>query len=198
MKYGYVRVSSTTQNERRQVAELIKRGLQHKNIFVDKCSGKNFDRPGYKKLLKKLRPGDIVLVHSIDRFGRNYDEILREWSRLTKEKKVDIVVLDMPLLDTRKKTGAGDLLSVFLSDIVLQILSYVAETQRRSIRRTQAEGIKMARENGIRFGRPIKLERKEFLELYERSKGRCTVEEFCRKAGISRGTYYKYLREYIE
>lgn len=196
MNYGYVRVSTATQNERRQVAELKKRGLQQRNIYVDKQSGKNFNRPGYNKLIRRLKAGDTLYVNSIDRFGRNYKEILEQWTYLTKKKKIDIVVTDMPLLDTRKTQE--DLLGIFITDIVLQILSYVAETQRRSIKHTQAQGIREAKKKGVTFGRPRVVSRDKFLELYS-SKIRqgWTVDQFCKKAGISRGTYYKYLHDYI-
>ncbi|MBQ6623246.1 MAG: recombinase family protein, partial [Mogibacterium sp.] len=157
MDYGYARVSTKDQNEERQVIALEQYVKNRKNIFIDKQSGKDFNRENYKRLCKKLKPGDAMIVKSIDRLGRNYDEILDEWRKITKEKGCDIVVLDMPLLDTRINK---DLTGTLISDIVLQLLSYVAETEREFIRQRQAEGIAIAKENGIKFGRP-KLHRPE-------------------------------------
>ena len=149
--YGYVRVSSKDQNEDRQMIALREVGVPEKNIFVDKQSGKDFNRPKYKRLLKRLKTDDLLYVKSIDRLGRNYEEIQNQWRILTKDKKVDIVVLDMPLLDTRR---GKDLVGTFLSDIVLQVLSFVAENERSNIRQRQAEGIAAAKARGVRFGRP--------------------------------------------
>lgn len=149
--YGYVRVSTREQNEDRQVIALRERDVPKKNIFIDKQSGKDFERPMYHRMLKILRRDDLIYVKSIDRLGRNYEEILEQWRILTKEKKVDIVVLDMELLDTRR---GKDLMGTFLSDIVLQVLSFVAENERRNIRQRQKEGIEAARLRGVRFGRP--------------------------------------------
>ena len=149
--YGYIRVSTREQNEDRQLIALCEMAVPEKNIFMDKQSGKDFNRPQYKKLVKKLKPGDLLYIKSIDRLGRNYGEILEQWRILTKEKGIDIVVLDMPLLDTRR---GKDLMGTFLSDIVLQVLSFVAENERTNIRQRQAEGIAAAKAKGIRFGRP--------------------------------------------
>lgn len=149
--YGYVRVRSREQNETRQLIALKEVGLTGKVIFLDKQSGKDFNRPQYKKLLRKLKKGDLLYVKSIDRLGRNYEEIQQQWRLLTKEKGVDIVVLDMPLLDTRR---GKDLMGTFLSDIVLQVLSFVAENERTNIRQRQAEGIAAAKAKGVKFGRP--------------------------------------------
>ena len=149
--YGYVRVSSRDQNEDRQRIALKKAGVADKNIYVDKQSGKDFNRSQYKKLLKKIKKDDLLCIKSIDRLGRNYAEILEQWRILTKEKGIDIVVLDMPLLDTRR---GRDLMGTFLSDIVLQVLSFVAENERTNIRQRQAEGIAAAKAKGVRFGRP--------------------------------------------
>ena len=149
--YGYIRVSTREQNEDRQLIALREMSVPEKNIFMDKQSGKDFNRPQYKKLVKKLKPGDLLYIKSIDRLGRNYDEILEQWRILTKEKGIDIVVLDMPLLDTRR---GKDLMGTFLSDIVLQVLSFVAENERTNIRQRQAEGIAAAKARGVRFGRP--------------------------------------------
>lgn len=151
--YGYIRVSSYDQNEDRQVIVMQKMQIPSKNLYIDKQSGKNFDRPQYKKLLRKLKPDDVLYIKSIDRLGRNYSEILEQWRYLTKIKKIDIVVLDMPLLDTRI---GKDLMGTFLSDIVLQVLSFAAENERNNIRQRQAEGIAAAKAKGIRFGRPPK------------------------------------------
>lgn len=151
MVYGYVRVSTREQNEDRQMLALNEKNVPEKNIFIDKQSGKDFERPMYQRMLKKLRQDDLIYVKSIDRLGRNYEDILEQWRILTKEKKVDIVVLDMELLDTRK---GKDLMGTFLSDIVLQVLSFVAENERKNIRQRQKEGIEAARLRGVRFGRP--------------------------------------------
>ena len=149
--YGYVRVSTREQNEDRQMAAMRGAAAPEGNIYLDKQSGKDFNRPQYKKLVKKLRPGDVLYIKSIDRLGRDYEEIQEQWRFLTKEKRIDICVLDMPLLDTRR---GKDLVGTFLSDIVLQVLSFVAENERASIRQRQAEGIAAAKARGVRFGRP--------------------------------------------
>lgn len=149
--YGYIRVSTREQNEDRQRIALREAGVPEKNVCMDKQSGKDFNRPQYKRLLRKLKKDDLLYIKSIDRLGRNYEEILRQWRFLTKEKGVDIVVLDMPLLDTRR---GKDLMGTFLSDIVLQVLSFVAENERTNIRQRQAEGIAAAKTRGVRFGRP--------------------------------------------
>lgn len=152
--FGYVRVSARDQNEDRQLLALREIPVPEENIFLDKQSGKDFNRPGYLRLMKRLRPGDLLVVKSIDRLGRDYDEIMEQWRVITKEKGTDILVLDMPLLDTRKK--GRDLTGTFIADMVLQILSYVAQTEREAIRKRQAEGIAAARVKGVRFGRPRK------------------------------------------
>ena len=145
--YGYCRVSSRDQNEGRQILAMNEMGIISKNIFIDKQSGKDFNRPMYKRLIRKIKPGDVIYIKSIDRLGRNYEEIIEQWKRITKEKNADIVVLDMPLLDTRR---GKDLMGTFLSDIVLAILSYVAENERQNIRMRQAEGIAAAKAKGIK------------------------------------------------
>ncbi len=150
--YGYARVSSREQKEDRQLIALSEAQLSEENIYVDKQSGKDFERPMYKRLMKKLKEDDLLYVKSIDRLGRNYEEILEQWRVLTREKKVDIVVLDMPLLDTRR---GKDLMGTFLSDVVLQVLSFVAENERKNIRERQREGIDAARQRGVKFGRPV-------------------------------------------
>ena len=149
--YGYIRVSSKDQKEDRQQIALKEVGVERQNIYVDKQSGKDFNRPQYKKMLRKLKKNDLLYIKSIDRLGRNYEEILQQWRILTKEKDVDIVVLDMPLLDTRR---GKDLMGTFLSDIVLQVLSFVAENERTNIKQRQAEGISATKAQGIKFGRP--------------------------------------------
>ena len=149
--YGYARVSTREQNEERQVFALRAMSIPEHNIFIDKQSGKDFERPQYKRLFKKLKPDDLIYIKSIDRLGRDYEEIQNQWRLLTKEKGVDIVVLDMPLLDTRR---GKDLIGTFLSDIVLQVLSFVAENERTNIHQRQAEGIAAAKAKGVRFGRP--------------------------------------------
>jgi len=151
--YGYVRVSTREQNEDRQIMALNEKKVPKKNIYIDKQSGKDFQRPMYHRMLKKLRRDDLIYVKSIDRLGRNYEEILEQWRILTKEKKVDIVVLDMELLDTRR---GKDLMGTFLSDIVLQVLSFVAQNERENIRQRQREGIEAAKLRGVRFGRPLR------------------------------------------
>ena len=165
--YGYVRVSSKEQNEERQLLALQEISIPPKNIYVDKRSGKDFDRPQYKKMLRKIKQNDLLYIKSIDRLGRNYDEILYQWRVLTKEKGVDIVVLDMPLLDTRR---GKDLMGTFLSDIVLQVLSFVAENERTNIRQRQAEGIAAAKARGVKFGRPSKPLPENFSDVYHRWK----------------------------
>lgn len=149
--YGYVRVSSFDQNESRQLVEMRKLDVPDSRIYIDKQSGKSFDRPGYKKMVRAMRSGDVLFVLSIDRLGRNYDEILEQWRFLTKEKKIDISIIDMPLLDTR---NGKNLMGTFLSDIVLQVLSFVAQNERENIKKRQAQGIAAAKMNGVRFGRP--------------------------------------------
>ena len=149
--YGYIRVSSRDQNEERQFIALQSKGVNKSCIYIDKKSGKDFDRPQYKKLIKKLKPGDLLMIQSIDRLGRNYEEVQNQWRFLTKEKEVDICVIDMPLLDTRQ---GKDLLGTFIADIVLQILSFVAQNEREYIRKRQAEGIAAAKTRGVKFGRP--------------------------------------------
>ncbi len=149
--FGYIRVSSRDQNEDRQWIALSEIGIKKENIFADKQSGKDFERPQYRKLIRKMKKNDVLYIKSIDRLGRNYEEIQAQWRSLTKEKGIDIVVIDMPLLDTRR---GKDLMGTFLSDIVLQVLSFVAENERSNIRQRQAEGIKAAKARGVKFGRP--------------------------------------------
>ena len=185
--YGYIRVSSREQNEDRQVIALGEVGVTGKAIYMDKQSGKDFNRPQYKKLLRKLRRDDLLYIKSIDRLGRNYAEILEQWRVLTKEKGVDIVVLDMPLLDTRR---GKDLVGTFLSDIVLQVLSFVAENERSNIRQRQAEGIAAAKARGVRFGRPPKPLPENFHKVYQRWKaGKVTGVAAAKECGMTIGTF---------
>lgn len=165
--YGYVRVSSNEQNEIRQVLALRNAGVENRNIFIDKQSGKDFERPNYKRLLKKLKPADLLMIQSIDRLGRNYIEVLEQWRVLTKEKRAEVVVIDMPLLDTRR---GKDLLGTFIADLVLQILSFVAQAERENIRERQAQGIAAAKMRGVKFGRPPKKLEPLFYTTYERWK----------------------------
>lgn len=162
--YGYVRVSHRDQNEDRQLIALQEKGVPSKDIFVDKFSGKDFKRPAYQKMIKMLKPNDLVYVKSIDRLGRNYKEIQEQWRILTQEKEVDICVIDMPLLDTR---NGKDLMGTFLADLVLQILSFVAENERNMIRQRQAEGIAAAKARGVKLGRPSKPLPENFMEVYQ-------------------------------
>ena len=185
--YGYIRVSTREQNEDRQLVALREMSVPEKNIFMDKQSGKDFNRPQYKKLVKKLKPGDLLYIKSIDRLGRNYEEIQNQWRVLTKEKGIDIVVLDMPLLDTRR---GKDLMGTFLSDIVLQVLSFVAENERSNIRQRQAEGIAAAKAKGIRFGRPPLPLPENFHENYQRWKsGEITCTAAARACGLPLSTF---------
>ena len=187
--YGYVRVSTREQNEGRQLLALVGRQIPKKNIYVDKQSGKDFDRPMYQRMLRKLEEDDLIYVKSIDRLGRNYEEILEQWRILTKEKKVDIVVLDMPLLDTRRGT---DLMGTFLSDIVLQILSFVAENERKNIRERQKEGIEAAKLRGVQFGRPQTSVPDNFGNVYAMWLNKeISGEEAAKKCNLSRATFYR-------
>lgn len=187
MVYGYIRVSTREQNEDRQRIALRKAGIPEKNIFIDKQSGKDFDRPKYKKLLRRLKRDDLLYIKSIDRLGRDYEEVLEQWRLLTKDKNIDIVVLDMPLLDTRR---GRDLMGAFLADIVLQVLSFVAENERTNIRQRQAEGIAAAKAKGVRFGRVPKPLPDGFHNAYQRWKrGEITGSEAARECGLPRSTF---------
>jgi len=186
--YGYIRVSTREQNEDRQLIALREMGIPDESIFMDKRSGKDFNRPQYKKLVKKLKPDDLLCIKSIDRLGRNYEEILEQWRVLTKEKRIDIVVLDMPLLDTRR---GKDLMGTFLSDIVLQVLSFVAENERTNIRQRQAEGIAAAKARGVRFGRPPTPLPDNFYFIHQewRSK-KITLRQAATACAMPVGTFY--------
>lgn len=192
--YGYVRVSTKEQCEERQMIALRAFPVPENNIFMDKLSGKDFNRPQYRKLLRKLKQGDILVLKSIDRLGRNYEEILNQWRAITKEKQVNIVVLDMPLLDTRQ-TGKN-LTGVFMADLVLQILSYVAQTERENTRQRQMEGIAAARLRGVRFGRPRKNIPPEFEVLrMEWENGRIGSREAAKRLGIAQDTFLRWIHE---
>lgn len=186
--YGYIRVSTREQNEDRQRLALAALPVPKENIYMDKQSGKDFERPQYRRLVRRLRRDDLVYVKSIDRLGRNYSEILEQWRMLTKEKGVDIAVLDMPLLDTRR---GKDLMGTFLSDIVLQVLSFVAENERDNIRQRQAEGIAAAKARGVRFGRPPLPLPDNFHMLHQAWRGqKITLRQAARACGMPTGTFY--------
>ncbi len=194
--YGYVRVSTREQNVERQLIALKKMGIPQTGIFIDKQSGKDFQRPAYQRMLKSLKAGDLVVTKSIDRLGRNYEEIKEQWRMLTKELGVDIIIQDMPLLDTTK---SRDLLGNFISDVVLQLLSFVAENERNNIRTRQAEGIEAARRRGVRFGKPPIPIPPNFSELYvDWEQGVITINEFARLCNMGRSTMYKRIGEYRE
>ncbi len=193
MEYGYIRVSTRDQNEQRQVVALSEYGISKKKIYMDKQSGKDFERPNYKRLIRKLKNGDTLVIKSIDRLGRNYDEILAQWRLLTKEKGVHIVVLDMPLLNTQQDR---DLTSTLISDIVLQLLSYVAQTEREFIRQRQAEGIAIAKEKGVRFGRPP-MERPQQYEALKQQweRNEISARAAARILGITHKTFLNWINE---
>ena len=193
--YGYIRVSTREQNEDRQLIALREMAVPEQNIFMDKQSGKDFNRPQYKKLMKKLKPDDLLYIKSIDRLGRNYEEIQNQWRILTKEKKIDIVVLAMPLLGTRR---GKDLMGTFLSDIVLQVLSFVAENERTNIRQRQAEGIAAAKARGVRFGRPPRPLPENYHSAYQRWKsGVITGTAAAKECGMPLSTF-RYRAEIYE
>lgn len=193
--FGYIRVSTKEQCEERQIIALRNFPVPEDKIFADKLSGKDFNRPQYQKLLRKLRPGDILVVKSIDRLGRDYEEILNQWRIITKEKRVDIVVLDMPLLDTRQ-TGK-DLTGIFVADLVLQILSYVAQSERENIHQRQMEGIAVAKLRGVRFGRPRKPIPENFSDVKKRwETGIISSRQAARELHIAQDTFLRWAREH--
>lgn len=192
--YGYIRVSSIDQNEGRQRVALSEIGIDEKNIYIDKFSGKDFNRPQYKKMVHKLKAGDLLYILSIDRLGRNYIEIQNQWRILTKDIGVDICVIDMPLLDTRT---CKDLMGTFIADLVLQILSFVAQSERESIKKRQAQGIAAAKAKGIHMGRPVKKVPDNFgeiVKLWEKKK--IPLEQVLQECDMSEATFYRRLREY--
>lgn len=195
MKYGYVRVSTKEQNIDRQLVEMYAQGLNDKTIFIDKQSGKDFERDEYQKLKKKLKSGDLLIIKSIDRLGRNYDMIIDEWRTLVNDMNVDIQVLDMPLLDTR--TEGKNLVGKFISDIVLQILSFVAENERENIKKRQAEGIRIAKEKGKHLGRPkLKLPKNFTIIADQYKKKEITLSAALSSLKMNRSTFYKNLSSY--
>ena len=195
MTYAYIRVSTRDQNEDRQLAALTNLGISEVNLFLDKQSGKDFDRPAYRRLLRRLRSGDVLYILSIDRLGRNYDEILEQWRIITKKKCADVVVLDFPLLDTRARMEGQDLTGRFVADLVLQILAYVAQKEREDIRQRQAEGIAAAKAAGRCWGNPgieRPAEADDYAVLWREKK--ISLEEIGRRLGVSRSTAYRFVK----
>ncbi len=192
--YGYVRVSSTDQNEDRQLIALQQKAVKQEHIYIDKLSGKDFNRPSYKSLLQKLKKDDLLYILSIDRLGRNYEEIQNQWRVITKEIGADICVIDMPLLDTRQ---GKDLMGTFIADLVLQILSFVAQSERENIKKRQAQGIAAAKAKGVRFGRPEKKTPRDFISLVNQwEKKKIPLSVVLKKCKMSESTFYRRLREY--
>ena len=192
--YGYVRVSSTDQNEDRQLVAMIDASIPQKNIYTDKQSGKDFERPQYKKLVRRLKAGDLLYILSIDRLGRNYEDIQKQWRILTKEIGVDICVIDMPLLDTR---NGKDLMGTFIADLVLQILSFVAQNERENIRKRQAQGIAAAKAKGVKFGRPETPIPEDFQRIIrDWDKGKISTAQALQLCNMSESTFYRRRREY--
>ena len=195
MEYGYARVSCAAPNLGRQIEEFLKVGIQRNKIYCDKQSGKNFDRKEYARLVKRLKQGDLLVIKSIDRLGRNYDAIIAEWSKITNKIGADILVLDMPLLDTRTK--ADNLVGKFISDIVLQVLSFVAENERQNIRIRQAEGIALAKKSGTRFGRPKTVYSEDFIQIAELYNEKCiTLNEALDTLSMKQSTFFYHLNQY--
>lgn len=193
-KYGYARVSTKDQNEDRQIVAMMAVGISRKDIYVDKVSGKNFDRPMYKKLMGRLREGDVLYIKSLDRLGRNYEELQQQWREITKVKKADIVVIDMPILDTTQKEG---LLGMLISDLVLTLLSFVSENERTEIRQRQAEGIAAAKSRGVKFGRPPIPLPDNFEEMMKRwRKGELPMCEAAEECNLNPKTFYSKVRRY--
>ncbi|MCC8015431.1 MAG: recombinase family protein [Eubacterium sp.] len=194
MTYGYVRVSTKEQNEDRQLIAMQEYGVAEKNIYVDKQSGKDFNRRQYKRVFKKLKENDLLIIKSIDRLGRNYDEIIEQWRQITKVKKADIMVIDMPLLDTRREKN---LLGSFLSDIVLQVLSFVAENERDNIKQRQAEGIAAAKAKGVKFGRPQRPLPENFYEVHKRWRNKkISLKEAAAECGIPPSTFFNKAEQF--
>lgn len=193
MEYGYIRVSTREQNEQRQLIALRAFGIEEERIFMDKQSGKDFARKGYRRLIRKLKNGDTLVIKSIDRLGRNYEEILEQWRIITKEKQAAIVVLDMPLLDTRQ---SRDLTGTLIADIVLQLLSYVAQTEREFIRQRQAEGIAAAKRNGVRFGRKPLERPAAFCEIQKQwLDQKISARAAARELGVTHSTFLRWAKE---
>ena len=199
MVYAYIRVSTRTQNIDRQLEAIKEYEIKKRNIFIDKESGKDFNRTNYQRLIKKLKPNDLVIIKSIDRLGRNYQQIIEEWRRITKIIKANIKVLDMPLLNTEGDEISGGLVGAFIADLVLQILSFVAENERINIKERQREGIRIAKEKGVRFGRPLVTlpeELEPYIKQYINRERKCL--ELMKILNVSRGRFYVYVRKYKE
>lgn len=197
MNYAYVRVSSITQSTARQLEEISKFEVPKRNIYIDKQSGKDFNRKNYQKLIKKLRKNDLLIIKSIDRLGRNYKDVCDQWKYITKDKKADIYVIDMPMLDTRK--SPDNLWGVFVADLVLQLLSFIAENERINIKQRQAEGIKIAKKNGVKFGRPSFSIDQNFIEYFHKFRRKeIKIEEILKVFNISKATFYKYAKSLTE
>lgn len=193
-EYAYIRVSSQEQNEERQLVVMRELNIPPDHIYIDKQSGKDFNRPNYQALINKLQEGDTLYILSIDRLGRNYEEIQNQWRILTKEKNVDICVIDMPLLDTRT---CKDLMGTFIADLVLQILSFVAQNERENIRKRQAQGIAVAKANGVKFGRPEVPVPSNFDDIVHAwEKGNMPFQEAAMQSNMSESTFYRRVREY--
>ena len=191
--YGYARVSSLDQNEERQLIALREKQVPEGHIYIDKQSGKDFNRPNYKKLVRRLRQGDLLYILSIDRLGRNYEEIQEQWRVLTKQIGIDICVIDMPLLDTR---NGRDLMGTFIADLVLQILSFVAQNERENIRHRQAQGILAAKARGVHMGRPTKAAPPDFKDIvHDWESGSISIKEAMRRCGMGQTTFYRRRRE---
>ena len=192
--YGYVRVSCIDQNEERQLIAMQEHGVETTNIFIDKMSGKNFERPEYKHMLEVLKENDLLYILSIDRLGRNYEEIQNQWRILTKEKRIDICVLDMPILDTRQ---GKDLLGTFVADMVLQVLSFGAQNERENIRKRQEQGIAAARLRGVHLGRPVKTVPDNFAQMVKQwEKKQLSLDNILKECNMSEATFYRRLREH--
>ena len=196
MIYGYIRVSTKEQNEDRQVRAMQEYGVPVDCVYLDKQSGKDFERPAYKKLLRKLKTGDTVVISSIDRLGRNYNELLEQWRKITKEKGSNIVVLDMPLLDTRNRE---DTTKILIADLVLQIFSYVAQKERENIKRRQAEGIAAAKKRGVKFGRKPIPKSDNFSEVLRQwQEGKLSGRKAAKKLGVSHTTFHRWIKDFKE
>ena len=194
MKYGHIRVSTKEQNIDRQFSAMKKENIEMKQIYIDKASGKDFNRKRYRALMRKLKEGDELYIKSIDRLGRNYDEIIEEWNKITKDKKADIIVLDFPLLDTREKSE--NLTGKFISDMVLQVLSYVEQIERENTHQRQMEGIKEAKKRGVKFGRPKQEKPDEFMEVVKLwQKGEVSLRTGASILGVSHATFSKWIKE---
>ena len=191
--YGYIRVSTRDQNTDRQLIALKEYGIKPENILTDKMSGKDFNRPAYRRLLKRIHKGDCLVIKSIDRLGRNYKDIIKQWQHITKDIGADIKVLDMPILDTRQHK---DLLGTFISDMVLQLLSYVAENERVNIKQRQAEGIAAAKERGVRFGRPTTYDVRQYAPIFARVKAKeMSPKQAMAEIGCCQSTYYRIKKQ---